>query len=217
MAKGTKIEWADDTVNAEMGCDGCELWDPKNKVRICYAGLLTERMLSTGSLKGWPPAFDQPTIFPGRIATAARWTDLTGTGRAHKPWLDGLPRMIFLNDMGDTFTASLPLDWLTPELPIIAASPHIWLLLTKRADRLRVFSLRHTLPDNVWAGVSITSPQDQRLRHLMRTRARVRWISYEPMLAPVDWRPWLGGDGRAGLDWLIVGGASGPDYQRQVL
>src|SRR5215470_8653947 len=44
MAKGTKIEWADDTVNAEMGCDGCELWDPKNEVRLCYAGLQTERM-----------------------------------------------------------------------------------------------------------------------------------------------------------------------------
>jgi hypothetical protein len=40
MAKDTKIEWADDTVNAEMGCDGCELWDPKNRVRICYAGVL---------------------------------------------------------------------------------------------------------------------------------------------------------------------------------
>ena len=34
MAKGTKIEWADDTVNAEMGCEGCESWDPKNEVRI---------------------------------------------------------------------------------------------------------------------------------------------------------------------------------------
>jgi len=60
MAKGTKIEWADDTVNAEMGCDGCELWDPKNEVRICYAGLQTERMLSKGPLKGWPRTFDEP-------------------------------------------------------------------------------------------------------------------------------------------------------------
>src|SRR5215467_10210005 len=99
MAKGTKIEWADDTVNAEMGCDGCELWDPKNKVRICYAGLQTERMLSKGPLKGWPPTFDQPKIFPGRIATAARWKDLTGTVRENKPWLNGLPRTIFVNDM----------------------------------------------------------------------------------------------------------------------
>jgi protein gp37 len=217
MAKGTKVEWADDTVNAEMGCDGCELWDPKNQVRICYAGLQTERMLSKGPLKGWPPTFDQPSIFPGRIAAAARWKDLTGTVRENKPWLNGLPRMIFVNDMGDTFTASLPVDWLAPELRIMAASPHNWILLTKRADRQREFSLRHTLPANVWAGVSITSPQDQRLRYLMQTRARIRWVSYEPMLAPVDWRPWLGGDGRVGLDWIIVGGASGPDYQSQMM
>jgi len=217
MAKGTKIEWADDTVNAEMGCDGCELWDPKNKVRVCYAGLQTERMLSKGPLKGWPPAFDEPKIFPGRIAAAARWGDLTGTARENKPWLDGLPRTIFVNDMGDTFTASLPDDWLAPELPIMAAAPHNWILLTKRADRQREFSLRHTLSPNVWAGVSITSPQDQRLRYLLQTRARIGWVSYEPMLAPVDWRPWLSGNGRVGLDWIIVGGASGPDFQRQMM
>jgi len=217
MAKGTKIEWADDTVNAEMGCDGCELWDPKNEVRICYAGLQTQRMISKGPLKGWPPTFDEPRIFPGRIAAAARWRDLTGTARENKPWLNGLPRIIFVNDMGDTFTASLPDDWLAPELRIMAASPHQWILLTKRADRQREFSLRHTLPPNVWAGVSITSPQDQRLRYLMQTRARVRWVSYEPILAPVDWRPWLGGDGRVGLDWIIVGGASGPNYQSRMM
>jgi protein gp37 len=217
MAKGTKIEWADDTVNAEMGCDGCELWDPKNRIRVCYAGLQTERMLSKGPLKGWPPAFGEPRIFPGRIAAAARWRDLTGTLREKKPWLDGLPRTIFVNDMGDTFTASLPDDWLAPELPVMAATPHNWILLTKRADRQREFSLRHALPANVWAGVSITSPQDQRLRYLMQTRARVRWVSYEPMLAPVDWRPWLSGKDRMGLDWIIVGGASGPDFQRQMM
>jgi len=208
MAKGTMIEWADDTVNAEMGCDGCELWDPKNRIRICYAGVQTERMLSRGALKGWPPAFDQPTIFPGRIAQAAHWRDLTGTKRPDKPWLDEMPRVIFVNDMGDTFTASLPDDWLAPELPAMAASPHYWLVLTKRPDRQRAFSLRHELPSNVWAGTSITSPQDQRLRHLMRTRAAVRWASYEPMLAAVDWRPWF----EQGLDWLIVGGESGPDF-----
>ena len=90
----------------------------------------------------------------------------------------------------------------------MAASPHYWLVLTKRPDRQRAFSLRHELPSNVWAGTSITSPQDQRLRHLMRTRAAVRWASYEPMLAAVDWRPWF----EQGLDWLIVGGESGPDF-----
>src|SRR5262245_23516398 len=201
MAKGTKIEWADDIVNPAMGCDGCELWDPKNGVSICYAGRLTDRRPSKGTLKGWHLAFDQPTIFPGRIAQAAHWRDLTGTARLRKPWLDGMPRLIFVDDMGDTFTASLPDDWIAPELSVMGASPHVWVLLTKRPDRQRAFSLRHKLPGNVWAGTSITSTQDQRLRHLMRTRAAVRWVSYEPILAPVNWRPYF----EQGLNWLIVG------------
>ncbi len=208
MGKGTKIEWADDTVNGEMGCDGCELWDPKNNIRICYSGTDTEQKLSKGPRKGWPPAFDQPTIFLERIAKAARWPDLTGTDRPNKPWLNGQPRVIFFNDMGDTFTASLPLDWFASELPIMAASPHRWLILTKRPDRQRQFSLHHELPPNVWAGTSVTSAQDQRLRSLLRTRAAVRFISYEPILGPFDLSPYLGE-----LNWVIFGGVSGPDFK----
>ena len=51
----------------------------------------------------------------------------------------------------------------------------------------------------------------------MQTRARVRWVSYEPILAAVDWRPWLGGDGQVGLNWIIVGGVSGPNYQSRMM
>src|SRR2546425_994067 len=234
MAEHTAIEWADSTVNAEMGCDGCELWDPKRGIRICYAGTQTERMLRRGPRRGWPPAFDRPTIFPGRIERAASWKDLSGTKRKDKPWLDGLPRIIFLNDMGDSFTAVLPLDWLAPSLPIIARSPHLWLLLTKRADRQLTFVESHPLPENVWAGVSITSPQDPRMRYLLRTRAAVRWVSYEPALADVDFAKWMLCDAcgdswsgcrearwngkiaccpecrhnREGINWLVIGGAS---------
>ena len=48
-----------------------------------------------------------PEIYPARIVRACEWPDLTGTKRAGKPWLDGLPRCIFLDDMGDTFTEKL--------------------------------------------------------------------------------------------------------------
>jgi protein gp37 len=108
--------------------------------------------------------------------------------------------------MGDTFTESLPLDWIAPELPLMAASPHVWLWLTKRPDRLRQFSEKYELPANVWAGTSITRYQPQRLRHLVRTRAARRIISYEPILGPVDWQPWFDqGDNW----WMIAGGESG--------
>jgi len=111
--------------------------------------------------------------------------------------------------MGDGFTKSLPLDWLAPELPLMAASPHQWLFLSKRPDRQRQFAERHELPRNVWCGTSITTVQDQRLRHLMRTRAAIKFVSYEPVWGPVDWRPWF----ERGLNWLIVGGESGTGYR----
>jgi protein gp37 len=205
MGERTAIEWADSTLNLQMGCDGCELWAPAKGIRLCYAGLQTERMLQRGPRKGWPPAFDRPAIFLERLEAALAWRDLTGTKRPEKPWLDGLPRVVFLNDMGDGFTASLPLDWLAPALARIAASPHRYLMLTKRADRQADFAARHRLPGNVWCGVSITSAQDARIRALGHTRAAVRYVSYEPVLAPAAVAPWA----NAGILWAILGGASG--------
>ncbi len=46
--------------------------------------------------KGYAPTFEQLTQFPGRLAAASRLKDLSGTGRLNKPWLDGLPRMVFV-------------------------------------------------------------------------------------------------------------------------
>lgn len=216
MGKFTKIQWADSTVNGQMGCDGCELWTTRpdgSRVRICYAGRQTENILRNGPRAGWPAAFDQPRIFPERIAEAARWADLKGTAREGRPWLDGLPRMIFFNDMGDTWTVSLPLDWLAPYLPAIASSPHVWMILTKRPDRAADFSrLVAPLPDNVWIGTSITGAQDARLRALMRVRAARRFVSYEPILADagdvVRRFSWV--------DWWVFGGASGVEVPTEI-
>lgn len=110
MSQDTSIEWADSTLNLQMGCDGCELWNNKTKEGTCYAAHLTERY--AGSSKGYPESFARPKLFISRLAQALRWKDLTGTKRESKPWLNDLPRLIFLNDMGDTFTESLDLEWL---------------------------------------------------------------------------------------------------------
>lgn len=110
MSQDTNIEWADSTLNLQMGCDGCELWTNKTKEGTCYAAQLTERY--AGSSKGYPESFARPKLFISRLAQALRWKDMTGTKRETKPWLNDLPRLIFLNDMGDTFTESLDLEWL---------------------------------------------------------------------------------------------------------
>lgn len=95
-----------------MGCDGCELWN--NKRRICYAGRQTEGR--TG-FKGWPKGgFSEPELFLDRLEPALKWGPPTAGENEHKPWLNGLPRIIFLNDMGDTFSKKLPQNWMAPIL-----------------------------------------------------------------------------------------------------
>jgi protein gp37 len=203
----TKIEYADSSVNLQMGCDGCELWNPRAGVRICYAGQLTERYAGQ---KGSPASFEQPALFPERLAAVLRWRDLTGSSRSEKPWLDDLPRVVFLDDMGDSFTESLPIDWLAPHLPALAASPHVYLLLTKRPGRMAEFSRAHPLPANVWPGASVTAPANAgRLEALAAVRGGgVRWASLEPLLGAVDLTPWLDPT-RPLLGWVVVGGESG--------
>ena len=225
MGKDTKIGWCDSSVNLQMGCDGCELWN--KKVKKCYAGILTERW---GGKKGWPISFGQPTIFMERLNKALSWPDLRGKDRPSKPWLNGLPRIIFLNDMGDTFTESLPIDWLAPALPQMADSPHQWLILTKRAKRMREFFDRYACPENVWTGVSITGPHTNRVRELLEVKSMLKFISYEPVWSPTLFpysvdnltdneesrqaiRKKLGGYSDK-IHWLILGAESGHNARK---
>lgn len=205
MSQTTGIQWCDSTLNLQMGCDGCELWNPSAGVARCYAGVITERMNLADALRGWPKSFDRPEIFAHRIKEAERWSDLAGKRRTDKPWLNGYPRLIFLNDMGDTFTESLPIDWLAPFLPRLAATPHLYLLLTKRPRRAAEFFLRHACPGNFWIGTSITGPQYQRLDDLARVPCARRFISYEPAWEPLDWTRLP-----SSIEWIILGGESGP-------
>lgn len=203
MGKKSNIEWCDDTVNGQMGCDGCELYSKAAPGdATCYAFHLVTRYKG---LKGWPESFDKPALFPERVLQACRWADLTGTARADKPWLSGMPRVIFLDDLGDTFTESLPVDWLMPHMPAIMNSPHIWLMLTKRPRRMReFFRALGGVPDNVWPGVTVTGPKTEwRLRELCEIDSPRRWVSLEPWWQYVDFRPYL-----RHLSWLIVGGES---------
>lgn len=219
MSEKTSIEYADTSLNPMMGCAGCELWSGTGtagpRVRVCYAGKLTSVY---GGRRGWPDTFERPKIFPERFDQIERLTDLTGSERILRPWLSGLPRVIFLCDMGDAFTRGLPDDWLAPYLPRIAAAPHIFLLLTKLPSRMAEFSARHPLPPNVWPGVSVTThrtfPRIETLRRRV-VGGGPRWVSWSPMWeAPGNlFLRALMDDRRVGpqapIEWVVLEGESG--------
>lgn len=230
----TPIEWCDSAANPVPGCDGCELWIPEKGIKHCYAGQLHQ---IRAGLPGYADKFEEPKMYPGRMAKAARWSNLTGTARPEKPWLDGYPRLIFVSDMGDALSKSIPFEYLRDEIIEAARSQygkkHLWLWLTKQPQRMAAFSewldaQGIVWPRALWVGTSVTSSaQLARVRHLLKVlRAPIRFVSYEPALEWVDFSPFLRPrrpgdppgwqravqtpDGPSeGIDWIIAGGESG--------
>jgi protein gp37 len=212
MSKNTAIHWCDSTCNPVMGCDGCELWTGQHK--WCYAGILHARHGATNP--GYARSFDAVTPFPGRIAEACKWSSLAGQPRKDKPWLNGMPRMIFLSDMGDAFCNSVGFEYLEAEIIDNVTSDlgmrHIWLLLTKRPARMAEFSdwlsgNKITWPENLWAGTTVTSNRvTSRVGELLEVGddKTVRFLSVEPQWELIDLAQWL-----ERLDWVIQGGQSG--------
>jgi len=214
MSECTNIQWCDSTVNPTMGCDGCELWNPKKGTKICYAGLLHDRY--GGKSPGYSPTFETVTTWAGRMKKAAGWSDLSGKPRAEKPWLNGLPRLIFVSDMSDAFSDGVGFDFLRDEVITAATSArgcrHQYLWLTKRPEAMADFSRwledKGGWPDNIWAGTSVTRQATaSRISSLLEVgnERTIRFVSLEPQFQEVDLSNWL-----AELDLIIQGGASGP-------
>jgi protein gp37 len=190
----------------------------------CYAGNFHERRLAKSLPDLYAPSFTEVRLVPGRMAKSAAWSDLRGKDRPDKPWLNGMPRTIFVGDMGDIFSRDVPFEYLERELINVATSKngqrHIWMVLTKQAGRLAQFAAWLTdrgiaWPANVWAGVSVTRRSTlTRLNFLRQVPAAVRFASHEPGLERVDWERVYGGNPSMNLnvlnwlDWLIVGGES---------
>lgn len=222
MAIKTNISYCDGTVNPVPTCSGCELFHVDLSKNHCFAHRMSRRWGSRAN-KGWPESFTKYQFFPGRIEKACGWSDLTGTKRPEKPHLDGYPRIIFLNDMGDGFSPIAPLDWSAPYIDMMAESPHIWLWLTKWPHRMfNFFADLGYVPDNFWLGTTITSQETMwRMRQLMglRDMAKVLWVSAEPLLEEIDLETWLSPDishsshgilaDDSLLDWIAAGGMSG--------
>jgi protein gp37 len=211
MAQNTAIQWCDSTENPTMGCAGCELWNEQRQ--ICYAGVLHRRFAGVSS--GYAPHFEQVTMFPGRMKRATRWSDLTGKERPQKPWLNGMPRLIFVSDMSDALSATVQFEYLLEEIIQNVRTElgrrHRWLWLTKRPQRMAEFSrwLDIEWPSNLWVATSITTQRStSRIKHLLRVGdgKTTRFLSVEPQWEEINLDNWL-----PKINWVIQGGESGPN------
>jgi protein gp37 len=211
VSKATKIEWTDTTWNPVRGCskvsEGC---------RNCYA----ERQAGRFSGKGQPwHGFAERRL--GR-AFGNAWTGKVAliSEKLYDPLKWRKPRRVFVNSMSDLFEKNLPDEAIDKVFAVMAqASQHTFQVLTKRPGRMREWFTRTAglglgldgqaplrgakafanaeyswpLP-NVWLGVSIEdqATADERIPHLLGTPAAKRFVSYEPALGPVQFRPeWL--------------------------
>jgi protein gp37 len=172
------IEWTEATWNPTSGCTkvspGCDR---------CYAERITRRFPKT-----FPNGF-KLTLRPDALDIPLRWKR---------------PRTIFVNSMSDLFHADVPEDYLQLVFDVMRRTPHhTYQVLTKRAERLARVAARLPWPENVWIGVSVESPAYAwRIDYLRRVDATIRFVSAEPLLAPL---PNLN---LHGVDWLIAGGES---------
>jgi protein gp37 len=178
----TTIEWTDATWNPTTGCDkvspGC---------KHCYAERITER---------FPQAFPQGfrfTLHPERLREPYRWRK---------------PRRVFVNSMSDLFHERMPISFLLEVFRVMRETPwHTYQILTKRHQRLLELDPLIDWPENVWMGVSVENQEyAHRVDFLRQTGARVKFVSCEPLLGPLEL------DLR-GIHWVIVGGESGPDHR----
>jgi protein gp37 len=184
MAIGSGIEWTESTWNPITGCNkispGC---------KHCYAERMAERLRAMGQ-PNYRNGF-QLTLQPQMLELPLQWKR---------------PQTIFVNSMSDLFHEDVPLEYISRVFDVMRrAHWHRFQVLTKRADRLAVLDPELAWSENVWMGVSVeNAAYVHRIGDLRRTRARVRFLSLEPLLGPL---PELDLEG---IDWVIVGGESGP-------
>ena len=191
----SKIEWTEKTWNPVTGCtkisEGCQ---------NCYAEKMTKRLQAMGQEK-YQHGFDKIQIY------TAAFEDNFGKK----------PKMIFVNSMSDTFTEKLKDYYISTILDHCSHFPqHKFQVLTKRSERLKDFNTFYS--KNIWLGVTVELEKyKNRIDDLRQTRAKVKFLSCEPLLGD------LGELDLSGINWVIVGGESGhnarpvhPDWIRNI-
>jgi len=180
----TRIEWTDATWNPVRGCTkispGC---------KHCYAERFAERFRGV-------PGHPFERGFDLRLVLE----------KLDEPLRIKKPQRIFVNSMSDLFHEDVPVEYIQQVFEVMnRASWHEYQVLTKRAERLEDLNARIKWAPHIWMGVSVeNSEYVWRIEHLRRTNAHVKFLSIEPLLGPIRKLS------LRGIDWVIVGGESGP-------
>jgi len=184
MGSKSSIEWTEATWNPLTGCTkvspGC-----KN----CYAERLSSRLKAMGQ-PNYSQGFEL-TLHEDSLDTPLHWKK---------------PMNIFVNSMSDLFHEDVPLDFIIRVFDVMQKGHwHRFQVLTKRSRRLLNLDSELKWAPNIWMGVSVENDDYYyRIDHLRRTGAHIKFLSIEPMLGPLNHL------NLEGIDWVIVGGESGP-------
>ena len=203
MSMNSMINWTEATWNPVVGCtrasEGCA---------NCYAIRHVRRM-------GGNPNDAIRRANEGLVVNRNGVLDWSGevrllSDRLEKPLHWRKPRLVFVNSLSDLFHKDVPADYVARVFDVMRrARWHVFQVLTKRSDRLRELDASLDWPTNVWAGVTVESAKHaNRIDDLRATGAKVKFLSLEPLLGPI------GDLDLAGIDWVIVGGETGPKARR---
>jgi len=184
MSDNSRIEWTDATWNPTTGCTkfspGC-----KN----CYAERLSLRLKNMGVPK-YQNGF-KLTLHSDVLDLPLQWRN---------------PKKIFVNSMSDLFHKDVPLTFIKKVFKTMNdANWHQYQLLTKRPENALKFDKKLQWAPNIWFGTSVEmNLYKSRIDSLRKTSAKIKFLSLEPLLGPL---PKMN---LKGIDWVIVGGESGP-------
>ncbi len=184
MATTSSIEWTEMTWNPVTGCikvsQGC---------KHCYAERMAKRLQAMGADR-YRDGF-RPTLHDDLIDLPKRWKK---------------SRLVFVNSMSDLFQEAVPDEFIRRIFSTMQDCPqHTFQILTKRSERLRELGPTLPWPSNVWMGVSVEDSRViGRITDLEAVPAQVRFLSCEPLIGPLENLP------LRGIQWVIVGGESGP-------
>ena len=184
MSTQSTIEWTEATWNPVTGCTkispGC---------KYCYAERMAYRLKEMGQ-RNYANGFEL-TLHEHMLQKPISWKK---------------PQLIFVNSMSDLFHDAVPVAYIRKVFDVMRqATWHQFQVLTKRAERLLELNRKLEWSDNIWMGVSVENGDYQfRIDLLRQSKARFKFLSLEPLLGPLVELD------LTGIDWVIVGGESGP-------